>query len=302
MKKKDYFKLTDIAILNSNASSIEEFNKLFQSNLFSDINKINDYNLNYNIDNIANNISSRLKNRMSPLSIGICSALDNGPGKNLSENEEITLFTSFGEIDITDKIIKNIIIDKYEHVSPTLFHNSVHHTPLGYYTIIKKINNRCITVSDGLNTNESFINFLKYNSLLEESFVAVHGDEYSAFFDLDKTTEKKKLFPTFISYRIIKSKNNTGFRYISAFDSADELFKSEEFLKSNNIFAGKDIFIKIKDDIKNKKLFTEYPMVFDNPCAVIYRLAMPFYFNIKGLSLVTEKINDKYHLFEVKID
>ena len=70
-----------------------------------------------------------------------------------------------------------------------------------------------------------------------------------------------------------------------------------EDLKKLEIY--KNTFIKLKST--NKKVITEYPVILDNPCGIIFRLAFPFYINIKGLSLVIESIKDKIYYFEVNL-
>jgi hypothetical protein len=51
----------------------------------------------------------------------------------------------------------------------------------------------------------------------------------------------------------------------------------------------------------NKNIYSDYPISKDNPCGIITRLAMPFYFNFNGISIVLEKIKDKYYAFEVNL-
>jgi len=295
-----FFYISDISIINSGIKTQKEFIDMHNKGIFQNNQLWINNKLTKTINELGSSLPPRLKNRMSLLSIGVCDALDRGAGKDLKENEEIILFTCFGEIDTTNTIIKNIILDNYEHVSPTLFHNSVHHTSLGYFTIFKGFNNWCTTISDGLKTNLSFINFLNNNLLLNQSFAVVHGDEYSEFNNLDKNIQLE-LFPVFISYRVKVSGSSSGFKFINCFNSFEELSESEIFKISDNIFTGEAVFFKFKKSGINKNIFTEYPLVLDNPCGIIYRLAMPFYLNIKGISLVIENINKKYYCYEAKL-
>ncbi|MBN2546490.1 MAG: beta-ketoacyl synthase chain length factor [Spirochaetes bacterium] len=300
MPENNFFYITDISVINSKIKTQNDYIELnekglFQNNQIWESNKITE-----TIDELGSSLPPRLKNRMSLLSIGVCDVVDRGAGKNLKEEDELILFTCFGEIETTNKIIKNIIIDNFEHVSPTLFHNSVHHTSLGYYTILKGVNNWCTTISDGLKTNFSFINFLNNNLLLNQNFIVVHGDEYSDFNHLDKNIHLD-LFPVFISYKVVVSNNGVGFKFINCFNSIDELLGDEKFKNTDNIFMDKINFLKFKKSGINKKFFTEYPLVLDNPCGIIYRIAMPFYLNIKGASLIIENINEKYYCYEVKL-
>ncbi len=290
--------ITDIAFINSNTRSGNELNNLFKDGFFSNEKKWETYNLSNDIQALYEGINSRLKNRMSQLSLGVYNVLENGPGKNLKEDEEIFLFTGFGEIDTTDKIIKSILIEKFNLVSPTLFHNSVHHTSLGYYTIVKNVHNTCATISDGVCTNLSFINYIKKREKINKPFIIVGGEEYSKFYELDKINNYK-IAPAFVSYRIIQDQNK-GFNFCGIFNNLEELFKNDSFKKAGTILTDKNTFLKIKKSI-DKKVLTEYPLVLDNPCGIILRLAFPFYFNIKGTSLVIEETNNKFYCFEVNL-
>lgn len=294
----DYCNITDISFINSNSKTYEDYNALFLNGLFSNKEAWNNYALSDDIKDLGSSINSRLRNRMSQMSLGIFNAIENGPGKNIESDEEIYLFTGFGEIETTNIIIKNITLDKHNVVSPTLFHNSVHHTSLGYYTIIKNIHNPCFCVSDGLATNFSFINLLSLRAKINKSFVVSAGEEYSGFYSMDRT-RSIKIAPSFASYRIIPGSKN-GFRFLGEFNNLDDLKKQKVFIEADNIFANKGLFLEL-NSITNKKTFTEFPVVQDNPCAIINRLAFPFYFNIKGRSLVLERHLEKIYCFEVNI-
>lgn len=293
---KKYSFITDFAFINSNIKTPDEINNLFNNNFFNDKNKWKNYNLSNNIPFLYEGINSRLKNRMSQLSLGVYNVLEKGPGKKLKEDEEIYLFTGFGEIETTNQIIKSIVIDKYNLVSPTLFHNSVHHTSLGYYTILKGIHNTCATISDGIENNFSFINFLKKREKLNKSFIAVGGEEYSDFYELDELN-KYKIIPAFIAYRIIP-RTDKGFIFGGVFNNFNDLINHELFKNATTIFSDKKSFLKLNNNFK-KNILTEYPLVLDNPCGIILRLALPFYLNIKGTSMVIEEIDNKFYCFEV---
>ncbi|MCK4798057.1 MAG: hypothetical protein KAT05_11780, partial [Spirochaetes bacterium] len=260
--------------------------------------KWQNYNLLNVIKGLGNSINSRLRNRMSQLSLGVFNVLENGPGRNLSVNEEICLFNAFGEIETTNKIIKGIILDNYSLVSPTLFHNSVHHTSLGYYTIIKSIHNSCVAISDGLSTNFSFINYIKMREQINSSFIIASGEEYSSFFELDQTMSLK-IIPAFVSYRVTPL-TEKGFCYAGVVNSLEDLKQLEIYKKALTIFADKETFFILKSDV-DKRVITEYPIILDNPCGIIFRLAVPFYFKIKGLSLVIERVKNKIYYFEVNL-
>ena len=292
-----YINITEISFLNSNTNTLEDLNSLYKDGLFSDKEQWSNYNLSVDLPCLGRSISSRIKNRMSQLSLGVLDVMENGPEKNLDEDEELCLFTGFGEIETTDKIVKNVIIDKHQLVSPTLFHNSVHHTSLGYYTIIKKKHNSCITISDGLRTNLSFISYVDYMAKSKKKIVVISGDEYSSFFELD-IIRNINLFPVFIAYRMSYT-DNTGFRFIGVFDTLNDILAADNFLSAGKIIADKDTFLDLMTKKSNKELLTEYPLVLDSPCSLVYRLAMPFIFNFKGETLVIHKDDNKYYLFEV---
>ena len=292
-----YINITDISFLNSNTNTLDDLNILYKKGLFTDKEKWNNYKLSGDLPDLGKSISSRIKNRMSQLSLGVLDVMENGPEKNLAEDEELCLFTGFGEIETTNKIVKNVVIDKHQLVSPTLFHNSVHHTSLGYYTIIKKKHNSCITISDGLRTNLSFISYINYMAKAKRGIVVISGDEYSSFFELDKTTDVQ-LFPAFIAYRINFS-DNSGFRFIGDFNSLNNVLTNDKFIAATKIMCDKNTFLELEPKKNNKELLAEYPLVLDSPCSLVFRLAMPFFLNFKDKSLVIHRAEDKYYLFEV---
>jgi hypothetical protein len=292
-----YSMITDISFLNSLCRTKEEFAVLSSKNIFSDENTWKSFAPERLINGLTNLIDTPLKKRMSQLSLGVYYTMENGPGNRINPDEEIYLFSAFGEIDTTDKIIKTIVNDGSDLVSPTLFHNSVHNTPLGYYTIIKKRHNYCTTVSDGLSTNLSFMDFIDLRVKMDEPFTVVTGEEYSPFFELDRTTEKK-IIPAFASYRISPG-TEKGFKFSGICTGIDVLLKNQLFMDASCVFADRETFLLLNKKT-DKKLFTEYPFVCDNPCGIIFRLALPFYLDIKENSLVIEKIFDSFRLFEVE--
>lgn len=291
--------ISDISFLNSNSLTGNDFLELFSNGLFEDEKKWEQYKLSKDIKKIFQSVDSKLKNRMSQLSLGIYKAIDNGPGGNTDNEEEICLFTGFGEIETTNEIVKNITIDNFSHVSPTLFHNSVHHTSLGYYTIIKEKHNPCLTISDGLETNKSFINYIKLRQNITKSIIIASGEEFSNFLELDMN-QSISIVPSFTAYRI-KTNSEKGFSFGKFCDSLDEIKALEAYIKAKTVVADRLSFIELKKTVKDKKILTEYPIILDNPCGLIFRLAFPFYFDIKGNSIIIEKINNKYFYFEVEI-
>lgn len=63
----------------------------------------------------------------------------------------VVFSSSEGDLDITDKICKTLST-KEKMVSPTLFHNSVHNAPAGYFSIAADMKTPSISLSAGDNT------------------------------------------------------------------------------------------------------------------------------------------------------
>ncbi|MCK4798303.1 MAG: hypothetical protein KAT05_13055 [Spirochaetes bacterium] len=293
----NYAMITDIAFLNSKGRDHSDFSDLFSDNLFSDEKKWNNFQLSNEITGLMDNINSRKKYFMSKLSLGVYNVLEKGPAKNLKEDDEIYLFSGFSEIETINKIGNKIMIEDYS-INPALFPNSVHHISLCYFTILKKIYNYCTTITDGLLTNFSFINFIKNRIKLEGDFVVVTGEENSNFFEYE-INNVLNIVPSFASYKIIPD-SKKGFCFAGVVNNIDQLKKLKIYKKSDAIFVDKETFFDLKIE-KNKNIYCEYPIVLDNPCGIVFRLAFPFYFNIKGTSIVIDKIKGKYYYFEVNI-
>ena len=290
--------ITDISLLSSIAGDRENWIKLFSEGIFSKPENRKITIEDNSIPGLKENIKSPLKKRMSQLSLGIFQALQNGGAANITANDEIYLFTGFGEIDTTDKIINSIIIDNDQLVSPTWFHNSVHNTPLGYFTIINKLHNYCTTISDGLDTGNSFIDFINKRTMIDSPFIIAAGEEASGFYKLDATCDLE-IIPGFCSYKIIPGESR-GFIYKGAVNRDEELIKICEKVQADNIFSDLDSFYKLKDHgISN--IQTDYPVSGNNPCSIISRLALPFLLELEGISLVIENDNNQYHIFEVEV-
>lgn len=287
--------IDNISYYNSRVLDKSDMIELFNDGVFSDSDKWNQIVISEKTDEIKKSVNSPLKKRMSQLSLGIYNVLNSSFADLSLKDGEIYLFTGFGEIETTNKIIKSLTIDKHKVVSPTFFHNSVHNTPLGYYTIINKIHNYCTTISDGMDTNRSFITFLKYKLLLCSSFVVAAGEEYSDFYKYDRINNYQ-VYPSFVSYRILPS-TEKGLRYIGSFESMKMLQSLDWYNEVDNIFSTPSILES--NDFGNKKLFTDYPVSADNPISIIIRLSMPFFLDIKGISLVIECVDGKFECFEV---
>ena len=293
----DYSTITDIAFLNSYGKEKDDLSKLFKDNLFSDEKKWDNFKLSNDIPGLMDNIKARMKYFMSKLSLGVYNVLDQGPGKNIQKSDEIYLISGFTEIGTINKI-GNMIMENDYGINPSLFPNSVHHISLCYYTILKKISNYCAAISDGLDTNLSFINFLKNRVKIKGDFIVVTGEESSAFFEYE-IKYPLNIADSFVAYKIIPGAKK-GFSYKGNVKNIDELKKNDIYKKSQNVFADKETFLSIKQEA-NKNYYCEDPIVKDNPCGIIYRLAFPFYFDVKGDSIVIEKTNNKYYFFEVNI-
>ncbi len=68
-----------------------------------------------------------------------------------SDNTSVVFASSEGDLDITDKLCK-ALATKEKMVSPTLFHNSVHNAPAGYFSIAAAMKTPSISLSAGDNT------------------------------------------------------------------------------------------------------------------------------------------------------
>jgi hypothetical protein len=295
MGLKKYSMITDIAMLNSNSRTQEEFNRLFNDNLFSDDVMWSNYKLQTEINGLLDGINSRMKYYMSLLSLGVYNVLENGPGKNIKEDNEIYLFSGFTEIGTVSKIGDIIMTNDYS-INPSIFPNSVHHISLCYYTILKKMGNYCSTITDGLLTNFSFINFIKNRVMLKDEFIVVTGEEKATFFDYE-IDEVLDIYPSFTAYKIIPD-TGKGFCFGGAVNNIDEL--SSVYKDADYIFADKESYFDLKDKV-DKPMYSDYPITRENPCGIMFRLAFPFFFNCKGKSIVVDKIMNQYYYFIVSI-
>lgn len=292
--KQELAYIKDIHFINSAVSSLDDLKEMYKSGVFSKT-ELSE-NLSQEIPGLYDNIKSPLKRRMSQLSLGIFQALQNGGAKNLREDDEIYLFTSFAEIDTSNKIIADLELNNSKLVSPVLFHNSVHNTPLGYYTIINKLQNYCLAVSDGINTGKSFVDLIKFLVKVNSQFVIAAGDEYSPFYDLEIKYDYQ-LFPHFISYKIEKSTiEQKGFFLKLEWGTWQDVIDSVSGY--DRIIADKESFIKLKDNT-NAELLTDYPIVADSPISITTRLALPFILEFSGKTAVIGQCDEKYFLFEV---
>jgi hypothetical protein len=250
------------------------------------------------ISGLTDNIKTPLKRRMSQLSLGAFEALQQGGAKNLREEDEIYLFTSFAEIDTSNKIIADLELNNSKLVSPVLFHNSVHNTPLGYYTIINKYQNYCLAVSDGINTGKSFVDLIKFLVKVNPEFVIVGGDEHSSFYELE-IKYNYCLFPNFVSYKMVRNENEQkGFFLKLENVTWKDIEKS--LLEYDRVIADKESFLALDGKLETE-LLTEYPIVADSPISIITRLSLPFMLELSGKTAVIGQFGGKYFLFEVII-
>lgn len=292
--KQEFAYIKDIHFINSVVSSLESFKEMHRNGVFSRA-ELSE-NLSQEIPGLSDNIKSPLKRRMSQLSLGIFQALQNGGAKNLQEDDEIYLFTSFAEIDTSNKIIADLELNNSKLVSPVLFHNSVHNTPLGYYTIINKLHNYCLAVSDGINTGKSFVDLIKFLVKVNPRFIIVAGDEHSSFYDLE-IKYNYQLFPHFISYKIEKSENEqTGFFFKSEWETWQNV--ADSISEYDHVIADKETFTNLEGKVK-AELLTDYPIAADSPISIIIRLAFPFILGLPGKTAVIGQCDGKYFLFEV---
>jgi hypothetical protein len=292
----EYSLITDISILNSCVKDQNGMIKLINEGYLSDPGKwdkiINDDNL----DGMMDNINSRMKYSMSRLSLGIYNVLDAGPYKNLQKSDEIYLFTGFAEIETVNKIGKLLMEQNYS-INPALFPNSVAHVALSYFAILKKISNYTVAINDGQNTNYSFINFIMDRTKIPLDFVVASGEENSLFFSYE-INNMIEIVPSFTAYKI-KPEQKKGFKFIEIFNDINDIIISGNYISSQYVFCDRVTFLMIRSIDPHKKIYSEYPIVRDNPCGIIYRLAIPFYAGFEGKTLVIEKFKNMFYLFEV---
>jgi hypothetical protein len=294
--KNERSNISDISFLNSALSGRDEFVSLFNDGFFNTPAKWEGFELTEKIPGLMDGIASRMKYSMSNLSLGVYNALDRGPCKNLAPADEIFLFTGFAEIETVNKIGKLIMEQNYS-INPALFPNSVAHVALSYFTILKKASNYTVAINDGPNTNMSFVNFIIDREPLPFNYVIATGEENSLFFSYE-INETLHIVPSFAAYKI-STGCERGFKFIKTVKSLDELTDDGSFKAGDKIFCGIETFVNLKKMFPDREIYTEYPLVRDNPCGIILRLAMPFHLGLTGISIVIEKVKSEYYIFEV---
>lgn len=293
---QEFTYIKDIHFINSNVSSLDTLKDMYNNGVFSKAQLLED--LSREIGGLTDNIKSPLKRRMSQLSLGVFEALQCGGAKNLREEDEIYLFTSFAEIDTSNKIIADLELNNSKLISPVLFHNSVHNTPLGYYTIINKYQNYCLAVSDGINTGKSFVDLIKFLVKVNDEFVIVGAEEHSSFYELE-IKRNYCLFPNFISYKVVRNENEQKGFFLKLENC---IWQDMEKLlpEYDRIIADKDSFAALNGKFE-AELLTEYPIVADSPISIITRLSLPFILEFSGKTAVIGQFDGRYFLFEVII-
>jgi hypothetical protein len=294
--KQEFTYIKDIHFINSNVSSLDTLKEMYSNGVFSRV-QLSD-TLSPEISGLTDNIKTPLKRRMSQLSLGAFEALQQGGAKNLREEDEIYLFTSFAEIDTSNKIIADLELNNSKLVSPVLFHNSVHNTPLGYYTIINKYQNYCLAVSDGINTGKSFVDLIKFLVKVNPEFVIVGGDEHSSFYELE-IKYNYCLFPNFVSYKMIRNENEQKGFFLK-FENVTWKDIEKSLPEYDRVIADKESFLALNGKLETE-LLTEYPIVADSPISIITRLSLPFMLELSGKTAVIGQFGGKYFLFEVII-
>lgn len=290
--KNKYSQLTEISLLNSAISGAGDLKRIFDDGYLSDKSKWDDIEITPDIPGALDCIPSRIKYSMSKLSLGVYNVLDKGPGKTLREDEEVYLFTGFAEIYTVNQIGNLIMIEDYS-INPAIFPNSVNHISLSYYTILNKKPNYLAAITDGLDTGKSFVNYFKRRICLPESFVVCAGEEDSGFF-LFESGDRLKIKHTYIAYRVNPG-TESGVRYLGFYKEPEDVIKL--FPGYAAIFADGVSFGEFKGSCLDK-VHSEYPLCGDNPSAPAVRMALPTLLDIKGLSLVINKSETGYDLYE----
>ena len=285
-----YSYIEDVALISSLGKKNDDYISLLNIGYFENPQLWDEYSPVIEIEGLMDNINSRMKYSMSKLSLGIFNALDIGPSKNITPDDEIFFFSGFTEIETVNKIGNKIMIDDYA-INPALFPNSVHHVSLCYFTILKKLNNYCATITDGPFTNLSFINFLKNRVKVNRDFVVTSGEELSEYYSYDSEVVLN-ISPAYIAYKV-KPNNEKGFKFIGEFDNIEEVKKNTNYNKANFIFLDKKTFFEINKE-KNKRYLTDYPLSKDNPVGISKRLARHCLLNIRDKGLIFEQTLDKF--------
>jgi hypothetical protein len=293
-----YCQISDIAILTPKAREKDEFMSLLDEGVLTDPDGWSSSVMSGEITGLTDGIASRMKYSMSSLSLGIYNVLDRGPFVNMKKTDEIILFTGFAEIEAVNKIGKLIMEQDYT-INPALFPNSVAHVSLSYFTILKKISNYTVAVNDGLNTGRSFVNFIIDRAMIPVDYVVAAGEERSLFFSYEINRELD-IVPSFVSYKVSVGKEK-GFRFAGTYKDIKEVTGCGAFKSSDRIFCDRESFGLLSGNEGGRRIYCEYPFVRDNPCGVILRLALPFFFGFTGRTAVIEKIGNDFYLFEVVI-
>ncbi len=273
------FNIIDPSIINCSLIEKEDIESIYKNGGLKSINR--DVEFSNDISAISDRIETRLKKRMSDLSKGIYSVLDSINSKNkISRDETIWFFTGYGEIETTKRIIHGLMVEEATLVSPTDFHNSVHNTPLSYFTIVNQLHNHSITVSDGNRTGDTFIKVLENMAITGDGGIICSGEEGSDFFMLDKSANNRKIVSSFCGFRVTVAEGRGG-RFAGDFETLDELLVSDVFKQAETVYCDINFISTIKKS--GKEIITEYAICGESPCSVIYRVVLPFYLNKGGI-------------------
>jgi Beta-ketoacyl synthase, N-terminal domain len=99
-------------------------------------------------------LPARMKRRMSPLTqMTIQSTSEARMNLDLPNTVPFIFGSANGEINTIGRVMQSIL-DPEDMVSPTLFHNSVHNTAPGYWSIVSGLRDPSNTVSGGVLTTE----------------------------------------------------------------------------------------------------------------------------------------------------
>lgn len=89
-------------------------------------------------------------------------------------NGRILYGSSFGELEITAKILNNIL--NKEAISPTDFQNSVYNTAVSYASILQKNENEILTISSGNETGDKLLKAAAIKSLDNDEILIIAAE------------------------------------------------------------------------------------------------------------------------------
>ena len=179
---------------------------------------------------------------------------------NTPDNSALVFASSNGDIEITDKICTSLTKSP-KFVSPTLFHNSVHNAPAGYYSIANNNKSPSTSISAGQTTfanglleaytqvlaEKTKVLFVAYDTQTPQNIKKLQNIVYDLSLALSLSPKITEKTIASISLKIVKNKKN----------SLPKNHSLQKLINNNNIGDGLLLFesLLLKD---NKKIFLPY--------------------------------------------